>query len=180
MTVYIKVKNGVNLNNLLQDHKIEKDALSEKMDIKKPTLNFKIRGDRGFSENEIEILLQELKMKFEDIFPEEEKPKSENKFIEKQKEIKFKNQFTDEEVIKLKEILKDIEGNNNSAIIDNKKTILDHNESIIKLISNRTNRVKTTYNMDIEIKKSLDKYATKTGLNKSDIVNIALEEFLKK
>lgn len=93
------------------------------------------------------------------------------------KEESKKALFSNEEVQRLKELLEVEEqllhiaatGNNN-----NKITIMD--------ISNidRTNRKKSTFNMGIELLSQLEKFKHNSNISKSDIINIALREYLER
>jgi hypothetical protein len=84
--------------------------------------------------------------------------------------------FTKEEVRGLKELLAakelllsigGITGNNNGI-------------NILEGINlDRSNRKKATFNMDISLLDQLKAYENKSNINKSDIINIALNEYLK-
>jgi len=43
----------------------------------------------------------------------------------------------------------------------------------------RSNRKKATFNMNIELLNELEKYNDNPNISKSDIVNIAIKEYLK-
>lgn len=84
--------------------------------------------------------------------------------------------FTKEEVRGIKELLASkkelltivgITGNNNGINILEGITL------------DRSNRKKATFNMDISLLEQLKKYENKSNINKSDIINIALNEYLK-
>ena len=105
----------------------------------------------------------------------QETPK-ENKAVTHQKESN-NNYFTREEVKGIKELLAAKEEllNNTGITSGNKNTI-----SVIDILNiDRTNRKKATFNMDIEQSNRLETYNNNPNISKSDIVNIALKEYLR-
>lgn len=83
-----------------------------------------------------------------------------------EKETNIMNSFSDKEIKILKEII----------LTWGKQTPQAVNSKL------KENRVKTTYNINQELKQTIDSFANtnEIGLNKSDIVNIALDEYIKK
>jgi predicted DNA-binding protein YlxM (UPF0122 family) len=85
-----------------------------------------------------------------------------------------KNYFTKEEIKGIKELLaakKELL----SIAPGNKNTI-----SVIDILNiDRTNRKKATFNMDIEQLNRLETYNSNPNISKSDIVNIALREYIR-
>lgn len=79
------------------------------------------------------------------------------------------NYFTKEEIKDLKEILaakKEILNNTGITIIDTVNI-------------DRSNRKKATFNMNNDILNRLETYSSNPNISKSDIVNIAVDEYLK-
>ena len=54
------------------------------------------------------------------------------------------------------------------------------NDKISILDMDRSNRKKATFNMNIELLNELEKYNDNPNISKSDIVNIAIKEYLKR
>lgn len=55
------------------------------------------------------------------------------------------------------------------------KTLQD---MILATVLNKSNRVNVTYSIDKDVKQAIEGYSKETGLNYSDIVNIAVKKFL--
>jgi hypothetical protein len=83
-------------------------------------------------------------------------------------------EFTKEEIIKLKQWLQDDTITNNK-IMNSSPDITISNHKFDK-----KSRIKATYNIEKDIKSRLDQYCKTKLQNNSDIVNIALLEFLDK
>jgi len=101
--------------------------------------------------------------------------KNNNKGITK--EVENNNSYlTKEELKDLKELLEVKDQLLNVAI-----TIGNNTGITIIDVSNvdRTNRKKATFNMSIDILKRLENYNNNPNVSKSDIMNIALEEYLR-
>jgi archaellum component FlaF (FlaF/FlaG flagellin family) len=62
------MKHGDYLRSLLKEKKVKTRHLYEKMNISKTSVNFKINGQRQWKPNEIDILINELNMSYEEIF----------------------------------------------------------------------------------------------------------------
>jgi hypothetical protein len=62
------MKQGDYLRSLLKDKNIKTRYLYEKMNISKSSINFKINGQRQWKPSEIDILIDELNMSYEEIF----------------------------------------------------------------------------------------------------------------
>ena len=78
--------------------------------------------------------------------------------------------FSSEEVRELKELLR---------VKDKLISIAEgNNKGIIILDIDRSNRKKATFNMDMELLEELKKYEGNSNISKSDIVNIALKQYL--
>ena len=102
-------------------------------------------------------------------------PKEELKINHEVRKVEEKKNhiFSDKEIQQIKELLKVkeellhlIETTPPSSII----SILD---------MDRSNRKKATFNMNIELLNELEKYNDNPNISKSDIVNIAIKEYLK-
>jgi hypothetical protein len=66
-----------------------------------------------------------------------------------------------------------------SNTIDHNNTITDHN-IMVNYEFDKKNRIKATYNIEKDIKNTLDKHCESNLKNHSDIVNIALLEFFNR
>lgn len=84
------------------------------------------------------------------------------------------NYFTREEIKGIKELLA-VKEELLSITPGNKNTI-----SVIDILNiDRSNRKKATFNMDIEQLNRLETYNSNPNISKSDIVNIALREYIR-
>jgi hypothetical protein len=82
--------------------------------------------------------------------------------------------FSDKEIQQIKELLKAKE--ELLHLIE----ITAINDDISILDMDRSNRKKATFNMNIELLNELEKYNDNPNISKSDIVNIAIKEYLKR
>ena len=82
--------------------------------------------------------------------------------------------FSDNEIQQIKELLKAKE--ELLHLIE----ITAINDDISILDMDRSNRKKATFNMNIELLNKLEKYNDNPNVSKSDIVNIAIKEYLKR
>jgi len=82
--------------------------------------------------------------------------------------------FSDKEIQQIKELLKAKE--ELLHLIE----ITAINDDISILDMDRSNRKKATFNMNIELLNKLEKYNDNPNVSKSDIVNIAIKEYLKR
>ncbi|WP_443662434.1 hypothetical protein [Clostridium sp.] len=153
-----KTKTGLNISEVAQEINISESAIRRIM--KKNNYKFN-RIDKVYllSSNNIEIIKETPKI---------------NKAAIPKKEIN-NNNFTNEmakglkELLEVKEALLHLIG-----ITENNKGI-----NILEVINmDRSNRKKATFNMDITLLEKLKIYDNDLNTSKSDIVNIALKEYL--
>lgn len=82
----------------------------------------------------------------------------------------YKPLFSSKEVLELRELLRV-----KDKLIDIAK---GNNKGITTLNIDRSNRKKATFNMDMELLEELKKYEGNSTISKSDVVNIALRQYL--
>jgi hypothetical protein len=82
--------------------------------------------------------------------------------------------FSDKEIQQIKELL------NAKEELLHLIEITAINDDISILDMDRSNRKKATFNMNIDLLNELEKYNDNPNISKSDIVNIAIKEYLKR
>lgn len=78
------------------------------------------------------------------------------------------NQFTDDEVVIIKKLIKQYNTQTKKPTIK---------ELINLVINNENGKINKTYSMNIEIIEKVKQYSKDHGINKSNLVNLALEYF---
>lgn len=143
----------------------------------------KVAQELNISESVIRRIMKKNKYKFDrvnKIYSLDEingvKPKKELKI--NSEVIKVKEEkgyiFSDNEIKQIKELL------NAKEELLHLIEITAINDDISILDMDRSNRKKATFNMNIELLNELEKYNDNPNISKSDIVNIAIKEYLKR
>ena len=143
----------------------------------------KVAQELNISESVIRRIMKKNKYKFDrvnKIYSLDEiagaKPKQELKI--NSEVIKVKEEkgyiFSDNEIKQIKELL------NAKEELLHLIEITAINDDISILDMDRSNRKKATFNMNIELLNELEKYNDNPNISKSDIVNIAIKEYIKR
>jgi hypothetical protein len=105
-----------------------------------------------------------------------EKRKTIKPIMDKKESLKPKDTITNHNIItRLTLVEKEIE----SLKVAIKGNTITDNKSIANYKFDKATRIKTTYNIEMLVKSALDKYCKSELKNNSDIVNIALMQYLK-